>query len=85
MASKQKITQKQRVKLAAKISKSSMKSIALGYLDLDEETIKNLEEENKNDAEALNQEILKQWEYGNPGHNKVTVLIDYFYHRRITL
>ena len=75
MASKQnnKITNKQRVRLAAKIEKPHMKSIALGYLDLDEETIKNLEEENKNDVEAFNREVLKKWEYKNNGSNQVKV------------
>ena len=67
MASKKKdmLTNKQRVKLAAKISKPSMKSIALGYLDLDEETMENVDGAKKDDVEAFNREILKQWEYGN--------------------
>ena len=56
------LTNKQRVKLAAKIGKSSMKSIALGYLGLDDETIENLEAKTKDDVHAFNREILKSWE-----------------------
>ena len=67
------LTNKQRVKLAAKISKSSMKSIALGYLDLDEETIKNLDDTNKDDVEGFNRDVLKMWENKNYGRNEVQV------------
>ena len=52
---------KQRVRLAAKISKSNMVSIALGYLDLDKAAVKQLESENS-ESQAFNREIIEKWE-----------------------
>ena len=56
MASKRsdRLTNRQRVRLAADITKQNMKSIALGYLDLDKEMIQNLDAINKDDVEAFN-------------------------------
>ena len=50
-----------------------MKSIALGYLGLDEETIENVDAAKKDDVEAYNREIIKIWQYGNSGHNQKKV------------
>ena len=73
MASNLKITGPQRARLAAKISKPNMKSIALAFLGLDDEIIGNLDDAKKDDFEAFNREVLKQWEYKNIGSNHVKV------------
>ena len=40
-----------------------MASIAEGYMDIDDVTIKNLQYENKDNAEAFNREIIRRWTY----------------------
>ena len=78
MASKlgkgQELTRKQIVRLASAISADNMASIAEGYMDIDDATIKNLQYENKCNAEAFNREIIKRWKNQNPG-NQVEVNI----------
>ena len=63
----------QRVRLAAIITKNGMRSIAEGYFELKEQTVKNLESENKDDVEAFNREVIKKWEYMNRCDNQVKV------------
>ena len=70
-----KLSNRQRVRLASMISTQSMKSIAEGYFELNEPTVKNLESENKDDAEAFNREVIKKWEYMNPCDNQVQVSV----------
>ena len=67
------LTNKQRVRLAASISKPNMKSIALGYFDLEREALKNLESENLDDTEAFNREVIERWEFRNSGRDQVKV------------
>ena len=57
---KKQLTQKQIVRLGAAISADSMAAIAEGYMDISDETIKNIKSENKK-AEAFNREIIKIW------------------------
>ena len=68
-----KLSNRQRVRLAAIITKHGMKSIAEGYFELNEETVKNLETENKDNVEAFNREVIKKWEYTNSCDNQVKV------------
>ena len=70
MASKlrkgQELTRKQIVSLGAAISAENMAAIAEGYMDISDETIKNLQYENKGQAEAFNREVIKLWKNQNP-------------------
>ena len=66
------LTRKQIVRLAAAISADNMASIAEGYMDIDDATIKNKKFENKDNAEAFNRDIIKHWMYKNPD-NQVQV------------
>ena len=61
------------VRLGRAISTPDMESIALGYLNFDDETIKNLHYERRGNAEAFNRDILKRWAYQNPGPDQVKV------------
>ena len=68
-----KLTNYQLVSLGRSITKPKMKSIALGYLDLDKETIKNIESENQNDVESFNRDVIEKWQYKNSDTDQVTV------------
>ena len=67
------LSNRQYVLLGRSIASPDMESIALGYLNFDEETIKNLRYENRDNAEAFNRDILKRWAYQNPGPDQVEV------------
>ena len=67
------LTRKQIVRLAAAISADSMASIAEGYMDISDETIKNLQYENKGQAQAFNRDVIKHWMYGNSGPTQIQV------------
>ena len=60
------LTQKQIVRLAAAISVDNMASIAEGYMDISDETIKNTWRENQGKAQAFNRDIIKYWANKNP-------------------
>ena len=62
------LTNRQIVRLAAAISANNMVAIAEGYLDIDDATIKNKKYENKDDAQAFNREIIKEWRNKNSGN-----------------
>ena len=53
------LTRKQIVRLAAAISADNMAAIAEGYMEISDEIIKNLQYENKGQAQAFNREIIK--------------------------
>ena len=59
------LTQEQIVRLAAAISADAMKSIAEGYMDIEPETVKNIERDTRN-SEAFNREIIRYWRNKNP-------------------
>ena len=59
------LTRKQIVRLAAAISADNMESIAEGYLDISDETIKNIRRDASN-SEAFNRDVIKHWTYKNP-------------------
>ena len=68
-----KLTNYQLVGLGRSITKQNMKSIALGYLDLDKETIKNIESENQNDVESFNRDVIEKWQYKDSDTDQVKV------------
>ena len=67
------VTRKQIVRLAAAISADNMAAIAEGYMDIDDATIKNLQYENKGQAQAFNREILRYWTNKNSGPTQIQV------------
>ena len=62
---------RQIVRLASAISATSMESIAEGYMDISDETIKNIRRDASN-SEAFNKDIIKYWTHKNPD-NQVQV------------
>ena len=60
------LTPKQIVRLAATIAADDMESIAFGYMDIGDGTIKNLQYDHKGQAQSFNREIIKHWSYKNP-------------------
>ena len=56
----QQLANRQIVRLAAAISIDNMTSIAEGYMDIDNETVKNIRR-NEGDSEAFNRAILRYW------------------------
>ena len=70
------LTPNQIVRLAAAIPADKMTSLAEGYMDIDDATIKNLKYENRDDAEAFNREIIRRWANSHPDNQlKVCVKI----------
>ena len=61
----EKLTNKQIVRLAAAISIDNMSSIAEGYMDINNETVKNIRR-NEADSEAFNRAILRYWANKHP-------------------
>ena len=55
------------VQLAADISINDMVTVAESYMKISSENIKNLRDENRGSAEAVNREILSTWIYRFPG------------------
>ena len=68
------LTNYQYVRLSQSISCSSMESIALGYLNIDEEKIKNLKAARRDDTEGFVRDVIKEWACRNPC-NQVQVRI----------
>ena len=52
--------------LGRAISCSKMESIALGYLGVETERIKNLKEARRDDMEGFVRDIIQDWAYRNP-------------------
>ena len=76
---KGRLTKRQIVRLATAISTANMESIALGYLDVDEEDIDSLKEEHKNNTKKFKREVLRKWLYKNSGPNQVKVRLQTMY------
>ena len=68
-----KLTNHQIVRLARALSTDAMESIALGYLGVEEEMIKNLKAEHRENIEAFHRSIIHNWMHRNPGNNQVQV------------
>ena len=66
------VTRKQIVRLAAAISADNMESIAEGYMDMDNETVKNIRRDASN-SEAFNRDVIRYWTNKNsgPSQNRV--------------
>ena len=60
------------VRLGQAISSVAMESIALGYLDIDEEIIENIKENRKGNAEAVTRDLIRRWANSNP-RNQIKV------------
>ena len=67
------LTNNQIVRLARAISGRDMESIALGYLGIEEETIKNFRDARRDNIEAFNRDIIQHWGYKNPEPNQMQV------------
>ena len=67
------LTPRQIVRLGHAVSADNMVPIAEGYLGISDETVKNLQYENRNDAEAFIREIIKFWRIQNSGPNEIQV------------
>ena len=67
------LTKNQIVRLGRAISSRDMESIALGYLDIEEETIKNFRDARRDNLEAFNRDIIRHWICENPEPNQVQV------------
>ena len=67
------LTQRQVVRLAAAISADKMAAIAEGYMNISNETVKNLQYENKAQAQAFNREVIRHWVNKNAGMDQVQV------------
>ena len=67
------LTNNQIVHLARSISHDDMESIALGYLGIEDEMIKNLKTEDRENIEAFNRSIIRNWMYRNSGPNQKQV------------
>ena len=66
------VTRKQIVRLAAAITANNMESIAEGYMDIDNETVKNLRRDASN-SEGFNRDVLRYWTNKNSGPSQVRV------------
>ena len=60
-------------RLARKVSKQAIEKIAIDYLGFNDETIKNLEQDNPNNAEKFNREIFQIWRNKIPRNHQKQV------------
>ena len=60
------LTNYQYVRLGQSISCFSMESIALGYLNIDEEKIKQLKESRRDDTQGFVRDVIKEWACRHP-------------------
>ena len=67
------LTNNQIVRLAAAISGRDMESIALGYLEIEEETIKNFKDARRDNMEAFNRDLIRLWANKNCRTNQCQV------------
>ena len=77
MASKEhgELSNQQFVRLGLEISTPAMESLAEGYLGINDARIKSLKEQHKNNMDAFNRELIRDWLYRNPGENQVEVIL----------
>ena len=67
------LTRNQIVRLSRVISLTNMECIALGYLNFDEEILKSLRHEHRENPEAFNRHIIRKWAYRNSRPDQVQV------------
>ena len=65
------LSRRQIVRLPSAISADNMESIAEGYMDISDATIKNIRRDASN-SEAFNRDVIRHWMYKNPD-NQVQV------------
>ena len=65
------LTRRQIVRLGRAISADNMESIVEGYMDISNETVKNIKRDASN-SEAFTRDIIRHWAYRNP-ENQVEV------------
>ena len=63
------------VRLGKEISTQAMESLAEGYLEISDARIKSLKEQHKNNVDAFNRELIRNWGQRNPGENQVQVSV----------
>ena len=73
---------KQIVCLAAKISAHNMASIAIAYMGINQETVKNIRHDNSN-SEAFNREIIQTWANKTSGNQIQVKFYLFFVTRRL--
>ena len=67
------LNQRQWVRLSKAISGPDMETIALGYLDFEDEEIKSLNDEHKGHVQRINRDILQKWCNKNSGNIQTKV------------
>ena len=72
-ANEGRLNTRQRVRLAKAISGPDMETIALGYLDFEDEEIKSLNDEHKAHVQRINRDILQKWCNKNSGNIQTKV------------
>ena len=65
------LSDRQIVQLARAITTTDLEAIALEFFNINEETIKNLRSDHREDAQAFNRSILRNWAHRNGGTNQV--------------
>ena len=66
------LTNYQYVRLGQVISSSNMESIALGFMNIDEQKIKKMKAARRDDREGFVRDVIKEWGYRHPD-NQVQV------------
>ena len=69
------LTNEQIVRLGVEISTQDMESFAEGYLDISDATIKSLKDQHKNNMDAFNRDLIRNWAYRNSDENQVEVIV----------
>ena len=60
------LTEAMIVQLATAISVDVMEKIALGRFNISYGALRNIKSDERNNAQAVNREILRNWKYKNP-------------------
>ena len=78
------ITNRQYVELGRAIPRPNMESIALGYLNIEQETIDSMKVQHREDIEAFNRDVLRTWAYKSAAPDQVKVRCYFATFRRKT-
>ena len=70
-----KLTNKDIIRLAEAIAAKHMEEIAMLYFDIDWEVVENSKKDHRDDAQAFNRDMIRKWAYKNPGPNQVQCLL----------
>ena len=73
------LTESQIAHLAQAIYSNNMESIALAHLGEKSETIKNLKTQHRDNIEAFNRDLIRNWMYRNPGNDQKEVRLIKWY------